>query len=151
MDKFEAEYRAKLTPAQFHILREKGTEPPFSGRYYMTNENGIYHCAACHNPLFDSKHKFFSSCGWPSFDNPIPSSVEFFPDHSHGMERTEVVCAKCGSHLGHVFPTGRPTAASATALTPSLWISKTKTIRIMSFNFPKLRYMRRARLRSESK
>ena len=56
MDKFEAEYRAKLTPAQFHILREKGTEPPFSGRYYMTNENGIYHCAACHNPLFGSKH-----------------------------------------------------------------------------------------------
>ena len=97
MDKFEAEYRAKLTPAQFHILREKGTEPPFSGRYYMTNENGIYHCAACHNPLFDSKHKFFSSCGWPSFDNPIPGSVEFIPDHSHGMERTEVVCAKCGS------------------------------------------------------
>lgn len=142
MDKFEAEYRAKLTPAQFHILREKGTEPPFSGRYYMTNENGIYHCAACHNPLFDSKHKFFSSCGWPSFDNPIPGSVEFIPDHSHSMERTEVVCAKCGSHLGHVFPTDRPTAASATALTPSLWILKTKTIRTMSFNFPKLRYMR---------
>ena len=66
MDKFEAEYRAKLTPAQFHNLREKGTEPPFSGRYYMTNENGIYHCAACHNPLFDSKHKFFSSCRWPA-------------------------------------------------------------------------------------
>ena len=81
MDKFEAEYRAKLTPAQFHILREKGTEPPFSGRYYMTNENGIYHCAACHNPLFDSKHKFFSSCGWPSFDNPNPGSLgHVFPD-----------------------------------------------------------------------
>ena len=60
MDKFEAEYRAKLSPAQFHVLREKGTEPPFSGKYYMTNENGTYYCAACHNPLFDSKHKIFS-------------------------------------------------------------------------------------------
>jgi len=106
MDKSEAEFRAKLTPEQYRILRKKGTEAPFSGKYYLTNEKGIYYCAACHNPLFNSGHKFFSSCGWPSFDDALPGSVDCIPDHSCGMERTEVVCARCGSHLGHIFPDG---------------------------------------------
>lgn len=96
----------KLTPEQYHILRQKGTEMAFSGKYTEFDQQGIYHCAACGNPIFDSSHKFDAGCGWPSFDEAIPEHVKFIPDNSHGMQRIEVVCAVCGSHLGHVFPDG---------------------------------------------
>lgn len=126
MDKFEAEYRAKLTPAQFHILREKGTEPPFSGRYYMTNENGIYHCAACHNPLFDSKHKFFPPAAGPVLTIRFPAASNSFPTKATVWKEPKLSAPNAALTSGTFFPTDRPTAASATALTPSLWISKTK-------------------------
>lgn len=102
----EEEWKKKLTPEQYRILRQKGTEMAFSGLYTEFDQQGIYHCAACGNPIFDSSHKFDSGCGWPSFDEAIPGHVKFVPDNSHGMQRIEVVCAVCGSHLGHVFPDG---------------------------------------------
>ena len=148
MDKFEAEYRAKLTPAQFHILREKGTEPPFSGRYYMTNENGIYHCAAITRCL-TANTSFSPPAAGPVLTIRFPATSNSFPTTATVWKEPKLSAPNAALTSGMFFPTGRPTAASATALTPSLWISKTK--RIMSFNFPKLRYMRRARLRSESK
>lgn len=106
----ESVWKEKLSPEQYRILRQKGTETPFTGKYYLLNEDGTYSCAACGNLLFSSKHKFFSSCGWPSFDEALPNSVKFIPDDSHGMKRIEVACARCGSHLGHVFPDG-PTSS----------------------------------------
>lgn len=105
----EEEWKKKLTPEQFHILRQKGTEMAFSGQYNDFNSPGIFHCAACNNPIFDSSHKFSSCCGWPSFDQAIPEHVKFIPDNSHGMQRMEVVCAQCGSHLGHIFTDGPST------------------------------------------
>lgn len=102
----EDEWKKKLTPEQYRILRQKGTEMAFSGQYTEFDQQGIYHCAACGNPIFESSHKFDSGCGWPSFDEAIPGHVKFIPDNSHGMQRIEVVCARCGSHLGHVFPDG---------------------------------------------
>jgi peptide-methionine (R)-S-oxide reductase len=89
------------------VLREKGTEPPFTGKYTYSKEEGVYRCAACGNELFRSDAKFDSGTGWPSFTEPANAAgVELRPDHSHGMIRTEVACARCGSHLGHVFPDG---------------------------------------------
>lgn len=107
----EAEWRKLLTPGQYHVLREKGTDPPFIGKYYLHNETGVYSCVACGNELFSSEQKFGSACGWPSFSAAIDNKkVELHSDHSHGMERVEVVCAKCGGHLGHVFDDGpKPT------------------------------------------
>jgi len=102
----EKEIKDKLTEEEYRVLREKGTEPAFSGEYVDAKEKGMYKCKVCGNPLFSSDTKFESGTGWPSFDNAIPGSVEFKSDDSHGMERTEVVCAKCGSHLGHVFNDG---------------------------------------------
>ena len=102
----EQEWKKKLTPLQYDVLRRKGTERPFTGRYYRFDEDGTYSCAACGNPIFMSQDKFDSSCGWPSFDKAIPGHVKFTPDFSHGMERIEVTCARCGSHLGHVFEDG---------------------------------------------
>ncbi len=99
-------FKQKLTPAQYNVMREKGTEPPFSNPLNVLFENGIYHCAACGAPLFDSSAKFDAGCGWPSFDQPIENSVDFHEDFSHGMHRTEVVCHQCQSHLGHVFHDG---------------------------------------------
>jgi peptide-methionine (R)-S-oxide reductase len=105
--KSEEEWRKELTPDQYRVLREKGTESPFSGEYETLWEDGIYKCGACGNPLFESSTKFDAGCGWPSFSAPIESkSVEGHRDLSHGMVRIEVVCAKCGSHLGHVFEDG---------------------------------------------
>ena len=95
-----------LTAEQYHVLRHRGTEPAFSGKYYQFNEEGTYVCAGCGNPVFTSDQKFDSGCGWPSFDRAIPDSVRLSEDNSHGMHRTEVTCAKCGSHLGHVFNDG---------------------------------------------
>lgn len=110
MDKIkvsEEELKKKLTPAEYHILREKGTEPPFSGKYATTKEDGMYKCKVCGNPLFSSDTKFDSGTGWPSFTDPAgKDSVEYREDTSHGMSRVEVTCKKCGSHLGHVFDDG---------------------------------------------
>ena len=109
--KSEDEWRRELTPEQFAVCREKGTERAFTGRYWDHHEAGAYRCAACGAELFDSATKFDSGSGWPSFWQPIDESqIETEDDTSHGMRRTEVMCAACGAHLGHVFPDGpRPT------------------------------------------
>ena len=105
--KTEEEWRKELTPEQYRILREKGTERAFAGEYYDKKEEGMYRCAACGEPLFSSETKYESGSGWPSFYKPIDKdNVELESDNSHGMRRTEVVCANCESHLGHVFPDG---------------------------------------------
>lgn len=102
----EDEWKKKLTPEQYRILREKGTETAFSGNNAEFDEDGIYVCAGCGNPLFASEHKFDCGCGWPSFDEALPNHVKFRPDRSYGLSRTEVVCARCESHLGHLFKDG---------------------------------------------
>src|SRR4029450_8435894 len=103
----EQEWREQLSPDQYRVLREAATEPPFTGKYTYSKEQGVYRCAACGNELFRSDAKFDSGTGWPSFTEPANAAgVELRPDHSHAMVRTEVVCAHCGSHLGHVFPDG---------------------------------------------
>jgi len=103
----EEEWREKLTPDQFEVLRRKGTERPFTGLYVHSKEDGVYRCAACGAELFRSDTKFDSGTGWPSFTEPADrESVELHNDTSHGMVRTEVTCRRCGSHLGHVFPDG---------------------------------------------
>lgn len=102
----EAEWKEKLSDEQYRILREKGTEAPHSGKYNLHFQNGEYHCAACHAKLFESDQKFESNCGWPSFDDAIEGSIEYVQDRTHGMIRTEILCANCGSHLGHVFDDG---------------------------------------------
>ncbi len=106
MPKDEGEWRKNLTPEQYTVLREKGTEAPFTGEYVHETKDGTYTCAACGNRLFSSETKFDSGTGWPSFDKAIPGATEVVEDHSHGMHRIEVVCARCKSHLGHVFPDG---------------------------------------------
>jgi peptide-methionine (R)-S-oxide reductase len=98
------QWKQKLTPEQFHVLREKGTEAPFTGVLLYNDDAGSYTCAACGNELFSSDTKFDAHCGWPSFYDANPGAVQLSRDSSHGMERVEVTCAKCGSHLGHVFP-----------------------------------------------
>ena len=102
----EEDFKKKLTPDQYEVLREKGTEAPFSGKYLHENREGKFLCVACSNPLFSSDTKFDSGTGWPSFDEALPGAVEFIEDTSHGMRRVEVVCAKCKSHLGHMFDDG---------------------------------------------
>ncbi|MFX1329591.1 MAG: peptide-methionine (R)-S-oxide reductase MsrB [Promethearchaeota archaeon] len=104
------EWKNRLTKKQYEVLREKGTEPPFTGKYWNHHEKGIYKCAGCGQPLFSSDKKFDSGTGWPSFDQPIDEvNVEEKLDTSHGMTRTEVLCSKCGGHLGHVFNDGPKT------------------------------------------
>lgn len=102
----EAEWREKLSEEQYRVLRQKGTEVPHSGKYNLHFQNGEYHCAACNAKLFESDQKFESNCGWPSFDDAIEGSIEYVQDRTHGMLRTEILCANCGSHLGHVFDDG---------------------------------------------
>lgn len=111
IQKTDQEWAKELTPEQFHVLREKGTERPFTGEYAHTKIKGVYRCAACGQELFDSETKYDSGSGWPSFYQPMNSeNVDLEEDHSHGMVRTEVTCSRCESHLGHVFPDGpRPT------------------------------------------
>ena len=103
----DTEWRETLSPEQYEVLRRKGTERAFTGKYYNSKEEGVYRCAGCGNPLFDSETKFHSGTGWPSYYQPISAdAVETEQDGSHGMIRTEVLCARCGGHLGHVFPDG---------------------------------------------
>jgi peptide-methionine (R)-S-oxide reductase len=103
VNKTESEWEDELTPEQYHILREKGTELPFTGEYDSTFDVGTYSCAACGTKLFSSDTKFDAHCGWPSFYDAIPGTVELHEDDSLGTVRTEVTCAMCGGHLGHVF------------------------------------------------
>jgi peptide-methionine (R)-S-oxide reductase len=107
----EEELRSRMTPEQYHIVREKGTERAFTGEYWDTKTRGVYRCVVCGTELFDSETKYDSGSGWPSFYAPLAEdAVATEEDRSHGMRRTEVKCARCASHLGHVFPDGpRPT------------------------------------------
>ena len=111
VEKTEQEWRQELSPEQYHIMREKGTERAFTGEFWDHHEKGMYRCAGCGAPLFTSDTKFDSGSGWPSFYAPMDeSNVETTQDESHGMRRTEVLCSSCNAHLGHVFPDGpRPT------------------------------------------
>ena len=105
--KTEEDWQKELTPEQYEVLRQKGTERPFTGKFYNSHEKGMYVCAGCGAELFSSDAKFDSGTGWPSFTNPsVAESVELHVDQSHGMTRTEVVCRRCGGHLGHVFDDG---------------------------------------------
>lgn len=105
--KTEEEWKKTLTPEQYHILREKGTDYPFKGKYYLHKEKGMYTCAGCGTELFSSDMKFESDCGWPSFDREIAGGkIKQIVDKSHGMVRIEIVCAKCDGHLGHIFDDG---------------------------------------------
>ncbi len=105
--KTDAEWRAQLSPEEYAIARRKGTERPFTGRYYHNKETGTYHCVCCGEPLFSSETKYESGSGWPSFWEPIdPDKIGEVEDNSHFMQRIEAVCKKCDAHLGHVFPDG---------------------------------------------
>ena len=107
--KTEQEWRAQLTPEEYYVTRQKGTEPPFSGRYCNSKEAGTYTCVCCGQPLFKSNAKYESGTGWPSFWQPLgEESVTTETDRTHGMERTEALCSACGAHLGHVFEDGPP-------------------------------------------
>ncbi|WP_299013563.1 peptide-methionine (R)-S-oxide reductase MsrB [uncultured Photobacterium sp.] len=109
-DKSDSYWREALTSEQYHICRERGTEPPFTGTLLHNRDTGVYHCTCCKEPLFKSENKYDSGCGWPSFDAPIYSdAIRYLDDNSHGMQRIEIRCARCDSHLGHVFPDGPKT------------------------------------------
>jgi peptide-methionine (R)-S-oxide reductase len=125
INKSEEEWKKELSPEAYFVLRQKGTERPFSGEYNMHFEDGVYTCRACGEALFTSDSKFDSHCGWPSFDAEIPGGkILKIRDTSHGMIRTEIVCAACGGHLGHVFDDG-PTATGIRYCVNSLSIGYT--------------------------
>jgi peptide-methionine (R)-S-oxide reductase len=129
IEKTDAQWRAELTPEQYKVMREKGTERAFTGAYVDNHAKGMYKCAACGEPLFDSDTKFDSGSGWPSFFKPLsPDAVETEEDRSHGMRRTEVICKKCGAHLGHLFDDGpKPTGQRYCVNSISLAFEKKET------------------------
>lgn len=106
VEKPEESWKEELSEEQYRVLRKKGTEAPHTGQYNLHFEDGEYFCAACHTKLFESDAKFESGCGWPSFDKAIEGKIEYIQDKSFGMIRTEILCANCGSHLGHIFDDG---------------------------------------------
>ena len=128
INKTDEEWRKELTPEQYHVMREAGTEPAFTGRYYKTKEPGTYVCAACGQELFSSETKYESGTGWPSFYKPVEEgAVEEHSDDAYGMRRTEVRCAKCEAHLGHLFPDGpRPTGMRYCMNSAALDLKKTE-------------------------
>lgn len=109
VEKTDEQWRAELSAEEYAVLRQAGTEQAFKGEYTDTETEGTYSCKACGHELFTSTTKFHSGCGWPSFYQPITDTIEYVKDNSHGMDRVEVRCANCGSHLGHVFPDGHGT------------------------------------------
>jgi peptide-methionine (R)-S-oxide reductase len=129
IEKTDAQWRAELTPEQYKVMREKGTERAFTGAYVDNHAKGMYKCAACGEPLFDSDTKFDSGSGWPSFFKPLSQdAVETEEDRSHGMRRTEVICKKCGAHLGHLFDDGpKPTGQRYCVNSISLAFEKKET------------------------
>jgi len=107
IERSDEEWKSILEPKAYQVLRNKGTEKPYTGQYYLNKETGVYECKACNHPIFHSDYKYDSSCGWPSFTHPInESAIEIKMDYSHFMIREEVLCANCGGHLGHRFPDG---------------------------------------------
>jgi peptide-methionine (R)-S-oxide reductase len=109
ISKTDQEWREQLTPEQYRVTRQAGTEAPFSGEYEQVWDRGEYHCVCCGHPLFDSDSKFNAGCGWPSFHSELEeANVVHRPDNSHGMSRTELLCRHCDAHLGHIFPDGPP-------------------------------------------
>lgn len=128
IEKTEEEWRGILTPEQFRVLREAGTERAFTGEYWNSKDKGVYRCAGCGTELFDSETKFDSGCGWPSFYESLDKSkVEEREDNAFGMQRIEVLCKACGGHLGHVFPDGpRPTGLRYCINSASLRFGKTE-------------------------
>lgn len=125
MKRSEDEWKKELTPEQYRVLREKGTEAPFTGKLLEDHYDGMFRCAACGNELFKSDAKFDSGTGWPSFDAPVAEKrIKLIVDETHGMKRMEVVCANCGSHLGHVFDDG-PTSTGKRFCINSVCLLKT--------------------------
>ena len=126
--KTDAQLRAELTPEQYHVTQEKGTELPFTGQYWNHKDEGTYQCVVCGAPLFTSETKYDSGCGWPSFFAPNdPNRVATQPDTSHGMVRTEITCGNCGAHLGHVFTDGpQPTGERYCVNSASLKFEKSE-------------------------